>query len=97
VLGESGRAKEWMHRALMIDPDNMTMRYNLACWTIEYLDDATGALDLLEPYFQNASAVDLKYAKIDPDLDKLKEEPRFQSMTKAADARLAERKQDAAA
>ena len=39
VLGDTTRAKEWIHRALMIDPDNMTVRYNLACWTTAYLND----------------------------------------------------------
>ena len=30
-LGEGDRAKEWAKRAVLIDPDNMIMRYNLAC------------------------------------------------------------------
>src|SRR5437588_11043986 len=31
VLGQSERAKDWMARALLIDPENMTMRYNFVC------------------------------------------------------------------
>ena len=31
ILGEAERAKEWINRALLIDPDNMHMRYNFAC------------------------------------------------------------------
>jgi adenylate cyclase len=31
VLGEAERAKDWMSRALLIDPDNMNARYNFAC------------------------------------------------------------------
>ncbi len=30
-LGEGDRAKEWAERAVLIDPDNLIMRYNLAC------------------------------------------------------------------
>jgi adenylate cyclase len=31
TLGELDRAREWMDRALLIDPDNLNMRYNFAC------------------------------------------------------------------
>ena len=31
TLGEPERAKEWINRALLIDPDNMNARYNFAC------------------------------------------------------------------
>ena len=31
TLGEGERAKEWINRALLIDPDNMNARYNFAC------------------------------------------------------------------
>ena len=31
ALGEADRAKDWMRRALLIDPDNLMMRYNFAC------------------------------------------------------------------
>ncbi len=31
ALGESDRARDWMRRALLIDPDNLLMRYNFAC------------------------------------------------------------------
>src|SRR5436305_14167714 len=31
VLGQRERAKDWMGRALLIDPENITMRYNFVC------------------------------------------------------------------
>ena len=31
LLGQAESAKGWMSRALLIDPDNMNMRYNFAC------------------------------------------------------------------
>lgn len=88
VLGETDRAKEWIQRALLIDPDNMTMRYNLACWMTAYLKHPEGALDLLEPYFAKAGELDVKYAKIDPDLLGVRDHPRFASMLAEADGRL---------
>ena len=37
VLGQRERAKEWMERALLVDPDNITMRYNFVCALANYL------------------------------------------------------------
>ena len=39
ALGERERAKEWMNRALLIDPDNMNARYNFACSLTTYLKE----------------------------------------------------------
>ena len=89
VLGEFDRAKEWIDRALLIDPDNLTMRYNLACSLTMYLDDTDGALDLLGIYFERVTGTEIHHAKIDPDMDRLREHPRFKQMVAAADARMA--------
>ena len=88
VLGEEERAKDWARRALLIDPDNRNMRYNLAC-ALSDLGGPEGALDLLDPWFAGASQTNLNHAKVDPDLDPLRNHPRFQAMTSAAEARLA--------
>jgi adenylate cyclase len=87
VLGDADRAKEWIQRALLIDPDNLTMRYNLACSLTTYLDDSDGALDLLEDYFAKAAGGELSHAKVDPDMDRLRDLPRFKEMVAAADIR----------
>ena len=87
VLGDAERAKEWIQRALLIDPENLTMRYNLACSLSTYLDDSDGALELLEVYFAKAAGGELSHAKVDPDMDRLREHPRFKEMTAAADIR----------
>jgi adenylate cyclase len=89
VLGEGDRFKEWLNRALLVDPDNYLMRYNFACAMSAQLNDAAGALDLLEPVFANISGGLLTAAKTDSDLDCLREEPRFKAMLAAAEARLA--------
>jgi adenylate cyclase len=89
VLGDALRAKEWIDRALLIDPENMTMRYNLACSLTTYLDEPDAALDLLEPYFKRVGPQDISHAKVDPDMDKLRHMPRFIEMMGDADGRLA--------
>jgi adenylate cyclase len=91
ALGELERAKEWINRALLIDPDNMNARYNFACSlaSLFKVPDVDGALELLGPVFETLAAGFLDHAKVDPDLDPLRENPRFQSLVAAAEARLA--------
>jgi len=83
------RGKEWIRRALLIDPDNMNMRYNFACGLSTYARDFDGAMDLLGPLSKRMSIGLLNHAKADPDLDPLREDPRFIAMIDAAEARLA--------
>jgi len=89
TLGEAERAKDWMNRALLIDPDNMNARYNFACALTTHLKDADAALDLLGPVFETLAMGFLNHAKADPDLDPLRDDPRFKAMVAAAEARLA--------
>ncbi len=49
ALGETERARDWMDRALLIDPDNMTMRFNFACNLVSALGDLDAALAMLGP------------------------------------------------
>ncbi|MBO9715139.1 TIR domain-containing protein [Sphingomonas sp.] len=87
LLGETARTKEWTARAILIDPDNLTMRYNLACGLV-CLGDHDGALDLIAPYFDNLSLPQLSHWSIDPDMDPVRDDPRFQTMVDQALARL---------
>ncbi len=89
VLGERDRAKEWVTRALLIDPDNMNMRYNFACAFVNQLNDTDSALEMLGPVFATWNSGFLKHAKADPDLDAIRDDPRFKAMLAAAEARVA--------
>jgi adenylate cyclase len=89
ALGETEQARDWIDRALLIDPDNMTMRYNLACALAAYGKDPEGALELLADFFATAVEGDLAFVKIDQDLDSIREDPRFVAMLAVAEARLA--------
>jgi adenylate cyclase len=89
ALGESERAKEWMNRALLIDPDNMNARYNFACVLTRHVKDTDAALELLGPVFEKLAIGFLNHAKVDPDLDLLRDDARFKAMVAAAEARLA--------
>jgi len=87
-LGERERAKEWINRALLIDPDNMNMRYNFAC-ALTVLKENEAAIDVLRPLLESAYIDRLNHAKVDADLDPLREDPRFKKMIADAEARLA--------
>ncbi len=91
VLGEAGRAREWMGRALLIDPDNMTMRYNFACALSMQLGETGAALDMLGPVVAQATGEMLRHVKADPDLDPLRGDPRYLAMIAAAEARVVSR------
>jgi adenylate cyclase len=87
-LGETERAKDLAKRAMLLDPDNLTMRYNFACGFAQ-IGDAEAALELLGPVFERDAAETVNWAKVDPDLNVVREDPRFTAMMAKADARLA--------
>ncbi len=85
ALGEAERAKEWAERALLLDPDNMNLRYNFACSLITDLHDFEAALDLLGPRFETMPIEVLNWVRTDPDLDPIRDHPRFKAMLEAAE------------
>jgi adenylate cyclase len=89
ALGEGERAKARMERALLIDPDNFNMRYNFACALSVYLKDKEAALDMLGPVFESMTETLLLYINTDPDVDLLRDDPRYHTQLAATKARLA--------
>ncbi|HRN62319.1 MAG TPA: hypothetical protein PLF73_07655, partial [Luteimonas sp.] len=89
ALGEAERAKARMSRTLLIDPENFNMRYNFACALCIHLGDKEAALDMLVQVFERISGAFMPYTKSDPDLDLLRDDPRFKAMVATAEARLA--------
>ena len=89
MIGEVDRAKDWLQRALLLDPDNLMVRYNVACSLTFRNSDLEGALDLLAPYFEGIdSPGQIRHAEIDPDMDSLRDDPRFKTMIASAKERL---------
>jgi adenylate cyclase len=80
TLGEKDRAREWLSRALAVDPHDVNNQYNAACIYTK-LGDVERALDVLERVLPHASH-ELKHGWIrhDSDLDPLRRHPRFQKM-----------------
>jgi len=88
VLGQVERSKEWMERALLIDPDNLNMRYNFACGLAVHLNDKDAAIEMLRPVLARSAVGQIHHTKIDPDLASLRDDPRFQAMIAEAEARV---------
>ena len=86
ALGKADRAKERMTRALLIEPENWSMMYNFAC-TLVAAKDHDGALDMLEPSFAMFPPGLVNHAKVDPDLDPIRDDSRFKAMLAKAEAR----------
>ena len=88
-LGDEQRAREWVERALLLDPDNLNMRYNIACTFVVDFHDHEQAIETLRPFFERInSAVWMRHVDADPDLDAIREVPRFKEMLAEAKARL---------
>jgi adenylate cyclase len=89
MLGEIHRARDWIDRALLLEPDNITMRYNLSCALATSLKEPDRALEVLGPYFDRTlSPTQIKHLEADPDFTSIREDPRFQQMLSAAKQRL---------
>jgi adenylate cyclase len=87
ALGEPERAKAWMSRALLIEPDRMEMRFNFACALASNLQETDAAIEMLEPVLATVTPGFLRHIKVDADLDSLRDDPRYQAMVAAAEAR----------
>jgi len=82
-LGDRDRAKEWLARALAIDPDDNNARYNAAC-TYSLLGESDRAIDLLESCVQQVASDMKLWLKNDSDLDPIRTHPRYQRLLQLA-------------
>ena len=89
MFGDEERARDWIRRALLLDPDNLSMRYNLACSLARELGDPKGALETLKPFFEKVnSQMHIRHLEVDPDLNPIRDDGLFKEMLAAAKARL---------
>lgn len=86
-LGQAERAKSWIRRGLLLSPDDLRLRYNMAC-SLVTLGEYDWALDLFEPIIATAPAEVVRYFKVDASVDPLREYARYTSIVAAAEARL---------
>jgi len=88
LQGEKDKTREWIDRALLIDPDNLNMRYNFACVLAGHLGDKDAALKMLQGALAVAGEYQVRIAETDTDFDCIRDDPRFQKIIAAAKKRL---------
>ena len=76
-LGQKDRALEWIERALALNPGDLATQYNSACFYAR-VGEIEKALDCL----QN-SITSRTWIENDPDLDSLRNHPRYQEVLDA--------------
>jgi adenylate cyclase len=89
VLGEEVRAREWTHQALLLDPDNLNMRYNAGCLFSLRLRDVDEAVSIMRPFFDSVTSTTwIRHFEADPDFNPIRDHPDMNAMLAAAKQRL---------
>ena len=89
ILGDTERARDWSRRALLLDPDNLIMSYNLACAFAQTGGAAEDAIGALRTFCEGVkTAQNIRHLESDPDLDPLRDDPGYQEMVSSAKQRL---------
>ena len=78
-IGEVDHAREWIGRALTIDPDDPLTLYNVACGFTK-LGDIDAAFDLLGRALPKFGRGFKDWLRYDSDLDGLRADPRFEKV-----------------
>jgi len=86
LLGEKEKTREWIDRALLVDPDNLNMRYNFAC-VLSIMGDMDAALKMLQSALLLSGAYHIRIAENDPDFDNIRKDSRFHELVAAAKKR----------
>ncbi len=87
-LHENERAREWVTRARLVDPDNVNLHYNLAC-AMATIGEVDLALETLAGVASKISPGMMSWLEADTDLDSIREEPGFRAMMSDVKSRLA--------
>jgi adenylate cyclase len=87
-LGQLDRAREYIDRALLLDPENLYMRYNLAWPLLAYFKDKDATIEMIEAALAKAGRNLVRLAASDPNLDGLRDDPRFDAMLRSAAQRV---------
>jgi adenylate cyclase len=88
ALGQLDKARQWISRAERFDANNLFMRYNLAFGLAEVFGDKNAAIDMIAPVLAKGGPSTIRLAAVDPNLDSLRGERRFQEMIDDAFRRL---------
>jgi adenylate cyclase len=86
--GELDSARQWMDRALLLDSDNQFMRFNLAMGQTVFFKDTEAAIETIRHALANGGPNVVTLIASDPNLDSLRDDPRFKEAILRARQRL---------
>ena len=89
VLGDTERAKRWLHRAIEIDPDDPVVLYNVAC-NLATLGELESAIDYLDRATRHGT-VSAAWMRNDEDLANLRSDPRYTELLEQLEANARDR------
>ncbi len=89
ALGEEERARDWIRRGLLIDPENRMMQRWFAAALFTYLNDRESALDMLTKGLENSTRWTLDSLEWELHWDRMRDDPRYLAIVATAEARLA--------
>lgn len=78
-LGEAARARAWATRAIMFDPDNTRLHYNVAC-AMASLGDVDKVVELISGIIPKVNPAWFRWMHYDNSLDPVRGDPRFKAM-----------------
>jgi adenylate cyclase len=87
-LGEAERAREWTKRAMLFDPDNTRLHYNIAC-AMASIGDTDLVIELLAGVIPKVNPAWVRWMHYDNSLDPVREDPRFKALLADAEKRCA--------
>lgn len=76
-LGQGDRAREWVRRAVLIDPENMVARFNLGVAMMGSGTSPEEVTCFVEPAIEHMDSAAIRLIESDPDLDPLRHNDRF--------------------
>ena len=95
TLGERDRAMEWAEHAMLLDPDNQRVLYNISC-NMVLIGERDRALELLGQVMKAIQRPAFEWLKTDTDFDAIRDDPRFQALTAETELRLSAEEEAAA-
>lgn len=85
-LGEADRARAWAKRAILFDPDNTRLHYNIAC-AMASLGDVDHVIELLSGVLPKVNPAWVRWMHYDNSLDPVRDDPRFKALMADAEKR----------
>jgi adenylate cyclase len=86
-LGEKERAREWIRRVLILEPDDAMVQYNMAC-ALAQIGETEQSIELLETAWQKIDPGFINWMKNDSDLASLRDHPRYRELIRRGEAQL---------